>query len=114
MLQLPADLCFLDESTDQVGILPVCFEQDLDGQIAPQVRVTAFQHNPHPAASDLAQKLDTSTPFYWFWHLGRRRVHHGRLGGAIGRLGKENRPEWPDCDGKRLKYPASMRRDKRV
>ena len=32
-------------------------EQDLQGQVAAQVRVAAPEHQPHPAAGDLAQEL---------------------------------------------------------
>ena len=57
MLELAADLRLLDESADQFGLVAVLLEQDLDGQVAAQVVVTALEDGTHAAAGDLAQEL---------------------------------------------------------
>ena len=57
MLELAADLRLLDEPVDHLGPVAVPRQQDLDGQVAPQVRVAAFEDGPHATAGDLAQEL---------------------------------------------------------
>ena len=48
MLELAADLRFLDEAADDLGIVVVFLEQDLDGQVAAQVGVAALRTAPMP------------------------------------------------------------------
>ena len=57
VLELAADLGLLDEAADQLGLVAVCLEQDLDGQVAAEVGVAALEDRPHAAAGDLAQDL---------------------------------------------------------
>ena len=57
MLELAADLGLLHEPVDQVGPVAVLVQQDLQRQVAAQVRVAASEHRSHPAAGDLAQHL---------------------------------------------------------
>ena len=57
MLELSGDLRFLDEASDEIGVIPVPVEQDLDGEVAAQVGVAALEDGTHPAVSDLAQDL---------------------------------------------------------
>ena len=54
MLQLPADLRFLDEPADQVAVVAEVFAQHLDRDVAAEVGIAALQDGPHAAASDLA------------------------------------------------------------
>ena len=48
MLQLPADLCFLDELPDQLGLVLVALEQDFDRQVVPQVGIVPLSTAPIP------------------------------------------------------------------
>jgi hypothetical protein len=48
MLELAADLGFLDEAPDQVGLVLVGFEQDLEGQLAAQVGIAPLSTAPIP------------------------------------------------------------------
>ena len=70
MLQLAADLGLLDEAADQLGLVAVRLEQDLHGQVAAEVRVTAFEHGAHAAAGDLAQQLQPPGSIARRRHLG--------------------------------------------
>jgi hypothetical protein len=49
----------------------VTLEQNLDGQIAAQVRVSTFEHYPHAAAGNFSEKLDSNTTLGRRWHFGR-------------------------------------------
>ncbi len=62
VLKLAADLGLLDEAVDQVGAVAMLIEQDLEGEVAAQVRVAAPQHQAHPAAGDFAQELIATGP----------------------------------------------------
>ena len=55
MLELAGDLCLLDKSQDQLGVVAVGVEQDLDGQVAAQVGIASLEDGPHSAAGDLAE-----------------------------------------------------------
>ena len=57
MLELAADLRFLDEPADQVAVVAEVFAQHLDRDVAAQVGVAAFEDGPHAAAGDLAEEL---------------------------------------------------------
>ena len=57
VLELAADLRLLDEPADQVGVVAVLVQEDLDGQVAPQVGVAALEDRAHAAAGDLAEEL---------------------------------------------------------
>jgi Protein of unknown function DUF104 len=54
MLQLAADLRFLDEPIYHIGIVSVRLEHDLDGQFTAQVHVAALEDRSHPAPRNLA------------------------------------------------------------
>ena len=54
VLELAADLRLLDEAADQVGLVAEVGPQDLDGDIATQVGVSALEDGAHAAAGDLA------------------------------------------------------------
>ena len=83
VLQLAADLRLFHEAADQVGLLLVRFEENFDGQVAPQVGIASFEDNAHAAPGDLAQELDANGPVGGPGHLGRGRVDQGCLGGAV-------------------------------
>jgi hypothetical protein len=76
MLELAADLCLLHEPASHVGIVVPFLEQDLDGQVSPQIGIAAFEDSPHPAVADLAQDLVAALVF---GHLPRRRPDDRRL-----------------------------------
>jgi hypothetical protein len=57
VLQLAANLRFLDEAADDFGPVLVFVLEHLDSQVAAEVRVAPPQHRPHAAAADLAQEL---------------------------------------------------------
>ena len=57
VLELAADLRFLDEAADDVLIAAVPIQQDLQGQVAAQVGVAGLEHDAHAAAGDLTQDL---------------------------------------------------------
>ena len=76
------------------------FEQNLDGQVAPQVGVSAFEHDAHSAAGDLTEKLDAITPVFLLRHLARRCVHESRLWARRRRIGKEDLGDRADGGGK--------------
>ena len=69
MLELAADLRLLDEPAHQLGLVLVALEQDLDGQVAPQVGVAALEDRPHAAAGDLAEELVAVTALAGRGHL---------------------------------------------
>ena len=81
MLELAADLCLLDESAGHLRIVVVLFEQDLDGEVAPQVGVAALEDGSHAAVSDFAQDLITALVR---GHLRRPRPDHRRLRLGLG------------------------------
>ena len=54
------------------------FKQDLDGQITPQVAVTAPQHGPHTAAVDLPEDLDAPLSFGSARKMARPRATPAR------------------------------------
>ena len=57
MLELAADLCLFDESAAKVGVILVLFKQDLDREVAPQVRVASLEDGTHAAVADLSHDL---------------------------------------------------------
>ena len=57
MLQLPADLGFLDEPADQPGVFLMLLEQDLHGEISAEIGVAPLQNRTHASPGDLAKKL---------------------------------------------------------
>ena len=63
MLQLAGDLGFLDEAADHLGLFAVRFEQDLDGEVAAEVRIATLEHGSHAAAGDLAEELQPRRAF---------------------------------------------------
>ena len=77
MLQLAADLGFLDEPADQVGLVAVRLEQDLDGQVAAEVGIAALEHRSHAAAGDLAEQLQPPRAIRRDGHLGRAGLDQG-------------------------------------
>ncbi len=78
MLQLAADLGFLDEPADQFRLLLVRLEQDLDRQVAAEVRISALQDRPHAAAGDLTEQLQPPGPVAGRGHLRRTRLDYWR------------------------------------
>src|SRR5271165_6589764 len=60
MLELAADLGLLDEPADELRTLAVLVEQDLDSQLASQVRVPSPEDRPHAAPRDLTEELVTT------------------------------------------------------
>ena len=76
MLKLPADLCFFHEPLDQLGFGGMRLEQHLEGEVSPEIDVSAFQHRTHTSAGDLAEKL---VPIGLLKrHLARRGFDEGR------------------------------------
>ena len=59
VLQLAADLRLLDEAAHHVDIIAEFFAENLQSDVAAQVRVATFQHGTHPAPRDLT--VDTVT-----------------------------------------------------
>jgi hypothetical protein len=110
MLKLPPDLCFLDEPSHQLGLVMVAFEQHLDGQIAPQVRVAPLEHRPHPSPSDLAEKFVAIASFCGRMHLIRRRLDHGDPGIVSRRVGQQNPRQRPDRLRKKVEDMSGMGR----
>ena len=88
MLELAADLGLLDESAGHLGIVVVFFEQDLDGQVSPQVGVAALEDGPHAAVADLAQDLVAAGLFR---HLGGRGADDGSMGIVLGVAKQDSR-----------------------
>ena len=71
MLQLAADLRFLDKAVQDVGIAVVRLEHDLDGQVTAQIDVAALEDRAHPAPRDLALELEPAHARAMFpGHLG--------------------------------------------
>ena len=54
VLELAADLRFLDEPSDHVGVVAEILPEHLEGDVAAQVGVAALEHGAHAAAGDLA------------------------------------------------------------
>ena len=79
MLQLAADLGFLNETADQTRIVAVLLEQDLDGQVPAEVGVATLQNRTHAAPGNLTQKLVALAP--------------GNVGGNLVRGGMDQRCE---------------------
>jgi hypothetical protein len=77
VLELDCDLRLLDEPADHGRGVAVPIQQDLDGQVAPQVDVAALQDHPHPPAGDLPEQLEPPG-------RGGTRRHLGRAG--LGRI----------------------------
>jgi hypothetical protein len=63
MLQLAADLRFLDEPLDDLRFVLVRIEQHFDRQITAQIGIAAFQDRPHPAACNFALQLVAANPW---------------------------------------------------
>ena len=61
MLQLSADLRFLDETPDQVEVAAEVFSKHLEGHVATELMIATSEHGPHAAATDLA--VDPVTNF---------------------------------------------------
>ncbi len=85
MLELAADLCLLDESANQLGVIAVLLQQDLDGKVASQVGVAALENDPHAAPGDHAEELQPTGAVGHRGHLGGGRLDHGT--GAGRRIG---------------------------
>jgi hypothetical protein len=80
VLELAADLRFLDEPAADVGIVAPLVEQHLDGQVAAKVGVAALEDRSHAPFVDLAQDLVAAGIV---GPLGRRRPDHGGLGPVV-------------------------------
>jgi hypothetical protein len=76
-LELACDLRLFDEPADHGRVVAVPIQQDLDGQVVPQVGAAALEDHPHPPAGDLPEQLAPPG------HGGKRR-HLGRA--APGRI----------------------------
>ncbi|MFO0872247.1 MAG: hypothetical protein U0935_25245 [Pirellulales bacterium] len=74
MLQLPADLSFLDKPLDDFRFVLVLIQQHLDRQIAAQIGVAALEDCSHPAASNFALQLIPAVGIP-IRHLGRLGPH---------------------------------------
>ena len=57
MLQLAADLCFLDEPPDHLRVALMTLEQHLDRKLSAQVNVPTPEDRSHATPRDLALKL---------------------------------------------------------
>ena len=110
MLELAADLRFLHEPPHQLGLLLVALEQDLDRQVAAEVRVAALEHRPHPAPRDLAEKLVAVATLRRRWHLVGRWLDHGHTGIVGRRVGKQDPGNRADRPGQALQDMAGMAR----
>jgi hypothetical protein len=84
-VQLATDLGFLDEAPDQVGLVAVRLEQNLDGQVATEVRVASLENRRHAAAGDFPLQLEPTCPGAGGGHL--RRTRSGQWPRAIVQLG---------------------------
>ena len=93
MLQLPADLRFLDKSLDDFRLVLVSIEQHLDCQISPQIGIAAFENRPHPTASNLAIKTVAAVGVT-LRHLGRLRSHD-RVGSFSHRIAQHDARHMP-------------------
>ena len=117
MLELAADLRFLDEPAHQLGLVLVAFEQDLDGQVAAQVGVAPLEHRPHPAARDLAEELVAVAALGGRGHLIGGRLgdgHAGVVGRRVGQAapGESGRSTGPGSRGHGPAEPARSRRSR--
>ena len=54
VLELPADLCLFDKPADHVGVAAHVFAENLEGDVATEVRIAPLQDLAHAAAGDLA------------------------------------------------------------
>jgi hypothetical protein len=110
MLELAADLRFLHEAAQHLGLVLVAFQQDLDGQVAAQVRIAPSEHGSHPAPRDLAKELIAIATL---GGLGRGiggRVGDGQTGFVGVRLGQEHPGNRTDRPSQALQDVAGLRR----
>ncbi len=101
VLELAADLRLLDEAADEGGVVPVLLQEDLDGEVASEVLVSALEHGAHAAAGDLAEQPEPGVALLGRRHLGGGGLVDGRLGGGVG-VAEQDAGHRPDGGGERL------------
>jgi hypothetical protein len=81
MLQLAADLGFLDEALQHFGAALVGFQHHFDGDVAAQVGIAALEDGAHTAAGNLAHQLIPIREILRLRHLlGSGQIHRrGRV-----------------------------------
>ena len=110
MLELAADLRLLDEPVDELGTVAVPLEQDLDGQVAPEVGVASLEDRAHSAAGDLAQQLIAIASRGRIGHLRGARLDDGRRGPASIGVAERGPGDPPELPGQHGQYTRIARR----